>query len=310
MDFRFTDDQRLFAATVREFLDKECTPEAIRAGEVRLFGPLAEMGVAGMLAAAAAGGMGMSFTDLVLVLEEAGRAALPDPLMEHACVAVPALTGTDWESRATSGEILVTVAAPYAPDADRAGLVLAIRGDDVIAIEAPDLTPQRSLDPTRRLFAVSGDGVRVDDAVSVQRRGAFGAAALSLGVADRMIAMAATYATEREQFGKPIGEFQLLKGLLADALLALTFARPAVYRAADSLSRDAGEVDRDVAMAKAMASDAVAEAARAALQVHGAIGYTEEHDLHIWLKRAWSLVNAWGGPSEHRATVARAVIGL
>jgi alkylation response protein AidB-like acyl-CoA dehydrogenase len=123
-----------------------------------------------------------------------------------------------------------------------------------------------------------------------------------------MLDLAATYAREREQFGKPIGEFQLVKGLLADALLKLTLARPVVYNAAHSVARALDTRARDASMAKAFASEAVTEAARAALQVHGAIGYTEEHDLHIWLKRAWVLARAWGSASEHRERIARAVL--
>ena len=116
-----------------------------------------------------------------------------------------------------------------------------------------------------------------------------------------MIALAAEYAKERHQFGKPIGSFQAVKHLLAGAQVKLEFARPVVYAAAWAL--DAGEhrsASRSASAAKAYASEAATEAARVSLQVHGAIGYTWECDLHLFLKRAWALAEAWGSAADHR----------
>ena len=112
--------------------------------------------------------------------------------------------------------------------------------------------------------------------------------------------MAATYAKERHQFGKPIGSFQAVKHQLADARVALEFARPATYRAAWSLATAQPTLSHDASMAKAMASDAADLSARVALQVHGAIGYTWECDLHFFLKRTWALSRAWGDADTHR----------
>jgi alkylation response protein AidB-like acyl-CoA dehydrogenase len=140
-------------------------------------------------------------------------------------------------------------------------------------------------------------------------RGALATAAQLLGVANRLIEIAANYAREREQFGKPIGSFQAVKHHLANAMLALEFARPVTYRAAYSIAHAHGDSPTHVSMAKAYASDAALLAARTALQVHGAIGYTWEHDLHLWMKRAWALAAAWGDASWHRERVAQAVLG-
>jgi alkylation response protein AidB-like acyl-CoA dehydrogenase len=140
-------------------------------------------------------------------------------------------------------------------------------------------------------------------------RGALGVAAELLGLTDRLIEMAAQYACQREQFGRPIGTNQAVKHLLADAVLGLEFARPAVYRAAWSTAHAVPERSRDVSMAKAYASQASARAARVALQVHGAIGYTWEHDLHLWMKRAWVLAGVWGDAAWHRRRVGAAVLG-
>jgi hypothetical protein len=118
-----------------------------------------------------------------------------------------------------------------------------------------------------------------------------------------MLSMAAAYAKERHQFGKPIGSFQAVKHHLANARVALEFARPATYRAAWSLATAQPSLSHDASMAKAMASDAADLAARVALQVHGAIGYTWECDLHFFMKRTWALSRAWGDAATHRRLV-------
>jgi alkylation response protein AidB-like acyl-CoA dehydrogenase len=144
-------------------------------------------------------------------------------------------------------------------------------------------------------------GVAAEASVALMAdRGAAGSAAFLIGLADRMITLAADYAKDRHQFGKPIGSFQAVKHLLANARVKLEFARPATYRAAWSLATAQPTVSRDASMAKAMASDAADLAARVALQVHGAIGYTWESDLHFFMKRTWALSKAWGDAPTHR----------
>ncbi len=147
-------------------------------------------------------------------------------------------------------------------------------------------------------------GVAAEAAVALLAdRAAAGTAALLVGLAERMLAMAAAYAKERHQFGKPIGSFQAVKHLLANARVALEFARPATYRAAWSLATAQPTLSHDASMAKAMASDAADLAARVSLQVHGAIGYTWECDLHFFLKQTWALSRAWGDAATHRRLV-------
>ncbi len=122
-----------------------------------------------------------------------------------------------------------------------------------------------------------------------------------LGLADAMVASTAAYAKDRQQFGRPIGSFQAVKHLLADAQVALEFARPVVYGAAWALDEGVPDASRAASVAKAYASEAALEAARVSLQVHGAIGYTWECDLHLFLKRSWALAEAWGSAGDHRA---------
>jgi alkylation response protein AidB-like acyl-CoA dehydrogenase len=112
----------------------------------------------------------------------------------------------------------------------------------------------------------------------------------------------------RTQFGRPVGAFQAVKHKLADVAIGLEFARPLLYAAATALGpgeSGAGEstVARDVSAAKVACADAAHRAARTALQVHGAIGYTEEHDVSLWLLKIQALISTWGTPSQHRARV-------
>jgi hypothetical protein len=130
---------------------------------------------------------------------------------------------------------------------------------------------------------------------------ALGAAAQLVGLGQRMLDLTVDYAKQREQFGVPIGSFQAVKHHLANALKELAFARPAVHRAAATMR------PRDISMAKALASDAARFSARQALQCHGAIGYTVEHDLHRFLRRTWTLARTHGDAAWHRERIARAL---
>jgi alkylation response protein AidB-like acyl-CoA dehydrogenase len=333
--FAFREEQILFQRAVREFLEKECPAEHVRAMEHHptgrsreLWKGLAQLGVVGLTVPKEHGGLGLDEVGLVLLLEEAGRAALPEPLLETTAVAAPLLAdvGTEelrdrWLPAVVAGDAVLTVglaANGYVADTHIADLLVMQDGEDIHAVprdRVDGTDAQQSLDGTRRLYGVrwtpTSETFVTRNRLALQEafdRGALGAAAELLGVAGRVIEMAATYAKERHQFGKPIGSFQAVKHHLASALVALEFARPAVYRAAWSVARRVGERGRDVSMAKALASDAATLACRTALQVHGAIGYTYEHDLHLWLKRGFSLASAWGDAARHRTRVAHAIL--
>jgi alkylation response protein AidB-like acyl-CoA dehydrogenase len=333
MDFTFDADPLLFQQTVRDFLAKECPPAVVRTiwnaerGISReLWARLAALGIPGLLVPESHGGMGMDELDAVLLFEELGRAALPGPLAATAAVAAPLLAeiaaGERWLPRIAAGEALVAVGhevEPFVADADAADLLLLQRGDAVHALEAPEVqcVRQPSNDPGRRLFTLRfepSDAGRVAAGAAGRAlwaaaldRGALAAAAQQLGVADRLIEMAAAYAGARRQFGVPIGSFQAVKHMLATVKVKLEYARPAVQRAAHSVARGAADRALHVSMAKLLASEAAVACARAALQVHGAIGYTWEQDLHIWMRRAWSLELAWGRKAFHRRRIGDAI---
>jgi alkylation response protein AidB-like acyl-CoA dehydrogenase len=318
--FGFDGDQRLLQSTVREMLQKECTPALVReqwttdsGRPERLWSALAEMGVVGLLAPAEHGGLAMGFRDLVLLLEETGRAAVPAPVVETAAVAVPTLAASDlageWVPRIAAGDAVVTVGfgeAPLVLDADRVELLLLERDGTLHAVD-PDrthLTPQRSADGSRRLFEVEwSDGTPVGEAAPAFDRAALGAAAQLVGLAQHLLDVTVAYAGARQQFGVAIGSFQAVKHHLANALKDVEFARPLVHRAAGTLD------PVHVSMAKAAASDAASLTARTALQVHGAVGYTFEYDLQLWMKRVWALAATWGDARWHRRRIAAALLG-
>jgi alkylation response protein AidB-like acyl-CoA dehydrogenase len=323
VQFGFSDDQLAFRDAVRGLLEDACPPAAVRAAwspghagyDPKLWAALGEMGVLGMLAPSDAGGLGMDEVDLVLCLEETGRAALPGPIVEHAAVSVPLLASAG--SALVSPAVAGTLAVTFSDRPSRVGwgtaadAVVLATGEGLRLVQGASGEPRHSVDGSRRdvaLTAVDGTPLAGDMGLAVDRA-VLGAAAQECGLAGRMIEMTVAYTAARRQFGVPVGSYQALKHHLADALLLLEHARPAVYRAAWSVARGGPTRGRDVSMAKVMGDRAADRAARAALQCHGAIGYTWEHDLHLWMKRAWALQRVWGTTATHRARVAASVIG-
>ena len=337
MNFTFSEDQLLLQQTVREFLEGECRVEWIReqwdteTGRSPAFWQkLSEIGIPGLLIPEASGGLGMDEIDFVLLLEETGRAALPEPVIGTAVVGARLLAefGEDvlqenWLPRIASGEAIVATGSPVNPfvaDAHIADLIL-LPGVDAIRLLAPEdvtLTRQKSNDPSRRIFSLSWVDTRARIAAEGERarqlcdaaldRGAVACAAEALGVCDRLISMSVEYASQRKQFGVAIGSFQAVKHMLANVKVELEYARSLVYRAAHSVARVSDTRPVDVSMAKLAACEAASHAAKTSLQVHGAIGYTWEQDLHVFMRRAWSLDLAWGDRAFHRARLSEAVI--
>jgi alkylation response protein AidB-like acyl-CoA dehydrogenase len=337
MEFNFSEDQLLLQSTVRDFLASECTPEFLRAqwetetGRSREFWQqLAELGIPGLLVSEDDGGLGMNEIDQVLLFEEIGRAGLAEPLISTAAIGVRMLQGlsssdlpSSWLPKVATGEAVIAVQHPvnaFTSDAHVADLLLASRGDEIHAFEtgAVSLTAQPSNDPSRRIFEIdwsaSPDSLVASGAEATSLlaaaldRGALACAAGQLGVGQQLIEMAVLYATQRKQFGVAIGTFQAIKHMLAAVQVRVEYARSVVYRAAHSIAHTADSRPIDVSMAKVAASEAATLAAKVALQVHGAIGYTYEQDLHIWMRRAWSLELAWGSTTFHTARVAERIL--
>ncbi|WP_086846323.1 acyl-CoA dehydrogenase family protein [Amycolatopsis kentuckyensis] len=306
MRFRLSPEQRQFAATLHELLGGADTAAAVRAwaaGEhdrgLKLWRALADVGVFALLVDEDHGGLGAGTVDLVVACEALGYHAVPGPVVESAAVAPALLTGHRLTSLA-EGDLVATVVAPpevpLALDADIAGVVLDLTGAQLTGAGSE---PVRSIDPPRRLFRIPAaagppSGVAFD-------RGVLAVAAQLLGAGQWLLDTSVAYAKQRKQYGRAIGEYQAIKHLLADVATRLELARPLLHGAAV-----AGETfARDVSAAKVLAGDAAHLAARTALQVHGAIGYTAEHDLGLRLTKVRALAGAWGTGSFHRARVLR-----
>jgi alkylation response protein AidB-like acyl-CoA dehydrogenase len=334
MDFTFTEDQLLFHSSVRDFLVAEVTPERIRASwdsdtgrDSALWQQLTGMGLVGLTVPEEHGGLGMTELDFVLLAQECGYVALPEPLVHTALVAVPLLRefggelAGEWLPRIAAGEARVAVGLEQnllVEDAHIADLLLLQRGDAWYALEPGQvgLRHNESVDPSRRLYAVAIESevqplVRAEAAAQLTAatldRGALGCAAQALGLAQRMVDMAVSYSADRQQFGKPIGSFQAVKHLLANVAVRLEYARAPVHRAAYSIAHGEARAANAVSHAKLVACEAANLAAKHSIQVHGAMGYTWEVDLHIFMKKAWALANTWGDGAFHKARVADSI---
>lgn len=301
---------------------------------------LGEMGVLGIAVPETAGGLGMTYEDLSPLLVEAGRAALPDPLSVTAGVGVATLTAAleapvgdrgevadqriqDLLGAIAAGSLSVGAVFTGIPGASSdlvaaAGsldIFMVFTGDEVqlVAGSSAQITPLESVDGSRCVARVAFDAadterLLVGDTAAQATSAAFDIAALGasaelLGLSRTMIEMAVAYATERRQFGVPIGTFQAVKHQLADAALKVEFCEPLIMRAAHSITNGDADVSLNVSMAKTKVSAAALNAAATALQVHGAIGYTVECDLHLYMKRTWALAREYGDSDFHRARV-------
>lgn len=334
MDFTFSEDQLLFQDSVRDFLVNEVTPERIRASwesdsgrDGQLWAQLAELGLTGLTVSEEHGGLGMSELDFVLLAQECGYVALPEPLVHTALVAVPALQSIggelaeQWLPKVAAGEAKVVVGIEQnllVEDAHVADLLILQRGNTVVAATAEQVTLRHneSVDPSRKLFTIEsiegGQTIAEGEAAATfvsetLNRGALGCAAQALGLAQRMIDMSVQYTAERQQFGKPIGSFQAVKHHMANVAVKLEYAKAPTHRAAYAIANGQEISAHAVSHAKLAACEAANLAAKNCVQVHGAMGYTWEVDLHIFMKKAWALANTWGDAGFHKARIGECI---
>ncbi|MEV0452426.1 acyl-CoA dehydrogenase family protein [Streptomyces sp. NPDC050600] len=343
MRFLLDDEQREFARSLDGMLSAADTPGAVRAWEAgdtapgrALWTRLAEAGVFALAVPERHDGLGPLPLELAVAFTELGRHAVPGPLVET--VAAAALldrldgvggggaegSGTDgadgadgaaaaWLPQIASGKAVVSLCvpaagSPYALDPDAADTVLVVEGDTVrLAATAGPVQP--SADPARRLArplggSVLARGPKVTAAAAYAAEvAALATAAQSLGLGRALLDRTVAYVGQRTQFGVAIGSFQAVKHRLADTLIALEFAQPLLHSAALALAEGADHSAAEVAAAKVTAGEAAYAAARTALQLHGAVGYTEELDLALWIRKARPLRDAWGTPAACRARV-------
>jgi hypothetical protein len=319
-----------WGATLHDMLDGADVPAAARSwagGDLvpglALWERLAELGVTALAVPEKWGGLGASATDLATACEELGHHGVPGPVVES-LAAVPTLLCAladspapddsadrcgEWLAGLATGDLIATLAAPpwlpFAAGAEAADLAL-LAEPDVVSVGRAEAR-HRSVDPTRSLSVVTGNDVLARNATeavaSAFDYGALACSAQLLGAARAMLEASVRHASVRAQFGQPVGTFQAVKHKLADVAIAIEFARPLLDAAAAAIDGNAPTVPRDVSAAKIACGDAATLAARTALQVHGAIGYTAEHDLSLWLTKVRALGPAWGSQAWHRQRV-------
>jgi alkylation response protein AidB-like acyl-CoA dehydrogenase len=325
MRFALTAEQQDLQSVVRDLLDELCPPAVVRSAPDspaigKLAAGLADLGAGGLLVPEEAGGLGLDENYLVALLTETGRAAAPLPTVETIGFAAGILEAAGLADEVVAGAVSV-VADPTARGAvrygSRAGLLLSgghggIGAVRVLGLEGAAREPVAAVDPAADLQRITGGTERavVDDPEVVETawlRGVLGAAAELVGLSRRMLDMTVGHVATRTQFGVPIGSFQAVKHHLASALLQVEFAAPVVARAGASLASGATDRGRHVSTAKALASDAALQVARATIQCHGALAYTTEYDLQLFAKRAWALAAEWGSAAWHRARVAESL---
>lgn len=333
MDFYHDPDHTEMASATADLLRQSFGADQLRetAGfaDARdgVWAMLAEMGLHGVLIAEGNGGLELGWPAATLMMREIGRAGVPGPFVDTICVAPALLRELDGAGPAelaaeiAAGKTTVGVAdGTGLVAADGVDVVLAVDGGTVRALPAePGLfSPVPTLDSAMPLYRLTGSAgsaaelfradAPADAASRIAASGAVASAAMLTGVTARIIDMTRDYIGQREQFGKIVGSFQAVQHALVDAALAATFAVPVVDAAAWELEHNTDSAHLAVAHAKIAACRAAHRASQTGLQLHGAIGYTYEYDLQHFLKRAMTLMSAWGSESHHRANLRSALI--
>ncbi|MGE8407870.1 MAG: acyl-CoA dehydrogenase family protein [Pseudomonas sp.] len=333
MDFTFTDDQLAFREAISRFLMTEAAPEMLReiwetdAGRSPdLRNKIAAQGLTALSIPEDDGGLGMDDVAWALMTQELGYYAIPDSLADTAYVAVGLLAALAPDHPARSsllpriaeGSLRLAIGHPLNPlvsDAQLAEVLILPHGDEVHLLPraAVDVEANPSIDASRRLGRVTWNptpatllvGGAQGRAVQAQLldRGALSVAGQLLGLAQRMLDLSVDYVAQRKQFGKAIGSFQAVKHHLADVARQIEQAKPVLYRAAHGLARGDASASLWVSQARLACCEASWLAARKGIQVHGAMGYTWEVDLQMFMKRAWALDASWGDRGFHKSRV-------
>jgi alkylation response protein AidB-like acyl-CoA dehydrogenase len=327
MNFDYTDDQQAIKQTAKEFLASRFKPEKFRelaeAGEYDdgLWREMSELGWPGIFIDEELGGQGLGALELGILMEEMGYALAPSPFFSNAAAGLVlqhAGSGEQrerWlpgiaagEARGTVGVVGSDGSAPLVPDADTAEVIVLLDNGSGALVEAGSVQAERidTIDSTRRFCrveATGGDPLDGDPAPATDRI-AVALAAELVGVAQHALDMAVDYAKEREQFDRPIGAYQAVSHRCAQMLLEVEGARSTALYASWTADREPESLPLAASMAKAYASDAGWRVTAASLQVHGGIGFTWEHDLHFFLKRAKTDAHMFGSARRHRDRVA------
>lgn len=349
MDFVFTDEQRMIAETAKSFFAENATSERTRAAmaadgiDRALWQTFCqELGLSGIGIPEAAGGAGLGLVELAIIAEAAGAHVSALPMFGSLAVTAQAIAAggseaqrSQWLPALLSGEI---IAAPVAADdlvaqGDRitassafvahggAAQLLLVTGADgnwLVRADSPGVTvtAQTTMDQTRPYARVSLEGApgeRLDDPVAAESAaraaGLVTLAAEGLGLAQAALERTVAFARDRVQFGRAIGSFQAYKHRLADMMVEIEQARSAVYWAACAVDEGSDEAPLALHAAKSFAADTAFRCAGDMIQLHGGIGFTWEHDAHLYFKRARALQTLMGKGDWHREQIAAMVLG-
>jgi len=376
MDFGFSEEQGMLRKLAHDFLAKEAPMPTVRrmmeddlGYSVETWRKMSELGWMGLIFPQELGGTGLCILDLVVVLEEMGRALMPGPFFSTVMLGGSSLleggndaqktryltpliagelkatlavaeAGGAWDAAAVTatatadaGGFLLNGIKRFVPDAHVADLILVAartepskggEGVSLFAVDVPKdgvtVTTLETLDQTRKLCDVKLDQVRVGPDSLLGTRGA-GSAILQrvldrakvalcaemCGGAERVLEMSVEYAKVRVQFDRPIGSFQAIQHKCANMLSLVEGAKAATYYGAWAVSNDVPEASLAAAMAKSYASDAYRVVTGEAIQIHGGIGFTWEHDLQLYFRRAKASELTFGDGTFHRARVAELI---
>ena len=317
MDYELSADQRALQAAARGLLSGLATPERVRKAEgfdAELWREMHGQGWPVLALPESVGGVGLGLVEVAVLAEEVGRAVAPAPYLSTALAAhALAASGAAPEllERLVDGGV-GAVAWGGAPVVDLpiADVLVRVDGDAVTASDVSELRPSPvpAMDVTRLVAPAgeSGDGVSLggaDLAADLLDRGATAYAAELLGSAQRMLEVSVAYAGVREQFGRPIGSFQAVKHRCADMYVDVEGMRSSAYFAAWAVENGDPDGSLAASTAKSWCGDAGARVLASALQVHGGIGFTWEHDLHLYLKRVQLSGRLFGDAAWHRERI-------
>jgi len=326
MEFELSASQSDIQRTAREFLAVRVTPERLRraaderARDDDLWREMCELGWPGIAIDAEHGGAGLGSVELCVLLEEAGAALAPAPLLETACAAAVIARAGSPEQRQRWLPELVGGAAGALGITDRDGstfvagdataaVLVRFDGHDAYLVEGPFAdAAEATIDRLRGYCAFSAAGEPLPGDSALPEAGiavaAIAVAAELTGVCQRALDKTVAYVKERRQFGVPIGSFQAVAHRCAEMLLATESARSATYYAAWTADARPEKLIEGAALAKLTASRAALEVTSSAIQAHGGIGFTWEADLHWWYKRAQMSAQLLGGVRHHRDRLA------
>jgi alkylation response protein AidB-like acyl-CoA dehydrogenase len=300
MDFEFSDEQQQLRTTARALLAHHCTPERVRQAvasptplDAELWEHVTELGWLSVALPSNAGGFGTGFVEASILLEEVGRSLAPVPYL-------PTLLAIAALSRAGEAELVQRLASgdrvgaagwdsQLVVGAPQADVVVKATNTGVSVVDPASVAAQPAMDLTRTVGWVTSRGRPIGDADAAEdllARAAVGSSALLLGGATRVLDMTTQYVIDRHQFGRPIGSFQAVKHHCANMLVDVEAMRSVVYWAAwciDAQHRDALVA---ASAAKAWCAEAGLRVIEKGLQLHGGLGFTWDHDLHLYLKRA------------------------